>query len=46
MDLRDYGYYSSSGFGCGFERLVLYATGLKNIKDAINYPRTYGQLDY
>ncbi|GCE63286.1 asparagine--tRNA ligase [Candidatus Mycoplasma haematohominis] len=46
VQLRRYGYHSSAGFGCGFERLVLYATGLKNIKDAITYPRCYNQLDY
>lgn len=46
VQLRRHGYHSSAGFGCGFERLVLYTTGLKNIKDAITYPRCYGQLDF
>ncbi|OAL10195.1 asparagine--tRNA ligase [Candidatus Mycoplasma haematobovis] len=46
LDLRKYGYYASSGYGCGYERLVMYLTGVKNIKDIINYPRSYGQLAF
>lgn len=40
LDLRKYGYYKSSGFGLGFERLVMYVTGTSNIRDVISFPRT------
>ncbi len=39
-DLRRYGSVPHAGFGLGFERLVVYATGLGNVRDAIPYPRT------
>ncbi|GIW76850.1 MAG: asparagine--tRNA ligase [Phycisphaerae bacterium] len=39
-DLRRYGTVPHSGFGLGFERAVLYATGLQNIRDVIPFPRT------
>ena len=39
-DLRKFGTAVHSGFGLGFERLVLYATGMSNIRDVIPYPRT------
>jgi asparaginyl-tRNA synthetase len=39
-DLRRYGTVPHAGFGAGFERLVLYVTGMDNIRDAIPYPRT------
>ncbi|MCA9729578.1 MAG: asparagine--tRNA ligase [Candidatus Eisenbacteria bacterium] len=39
-DLRRYGTVPHAGFGLGFERLVLYATGLTNIRDVIPFPRT------
>lgn len=39
-DLRRFGTAVHSGFGLGFERLVLYATGMSNIRDVIPYPRT------
>ncbi|AGR40790.1 asparagine--tRNA ligase [Spiroplasma taiwanense] len=39
-DLRKYGYYKSSGFGLGFERLIMYVTGASNIRDVIPFPRT------
>lgn len=38
-DLRRYGTVPHAGFGAGFERLVLYVTGMENIRDAIPYPR-------
>lgn len=44
--MRKYGYYRSSGFGLGFDRLVMYLTGLDNIRDAIPFPRTHEQLDF
>ncbi|AHF60766.1 asparaginyl-tRNA synthetase [Spiroplasma mirum ATCC 29335] len=40
LDLRKYGYYKSSGFGLGFERLLMYVTGMTNIRDVIAFPRT------
>ena len=39
-DLRRYGTVPHAGFGLGLERLVLYATGMENIRDAIAFPRT------
>ena len=44
LDLRKYGYAPSSGFGIGFERLVMYATGVANIRDVIPFPRTPGNI--
>ena len=40
LDLRKYGTAVHSGFGLGFERLVMFATGMNNITDVIPYPRT------
>ena len=40
LDLRKFGTVPHSGFGLGFERLVLFATGMTNIRDVIPYPRT------
>ena len=40
LDLRKYGSVPHSGFGLGFERLLLYITGIKNIRDVIPFPRT------
>jgi len=40
LDLRKYGTAVHSGFGLGFERLVMFATGMGNIRDVIPYPRT------
>lgn len=46
LDLRKYGYYSSSGFGLGLERFIMYICGVDNIKDAIPFPRTQGELKF
>ena len=46
LDLRKYGAAPSSGFGLGFERLVMYVTGMDNIRDVIPYPRTANKLEY
>ena len=46
LDLRKYGGVKHSGFGLGFERLVMYLTGVSNIRDAIPYPRTTGSADF
>lgn len=40
LDLRRFGGCIHSGFGIGFERLLLYLTGLDNIRDVIAFPRT------
>ena len=45
LDLRKYGTSRHAGFGLGFERLVMYVTGIGNIRDAIPYPRTVGNCD-
>ena len=42
LDLRRYGTVVHSGFGLGFERLLMYVTGVSNIRDVIPYPRTAG----
>lgn len=46
IDLRKYGSIPHSGFGLGFERLVLFATGLDNIRDIIPFPRWPGQARF
>jgi len=46
LDLRRYGGVKHAGFGLGFERLLMYLTGMKNIRDVIPYPRTVGQMGY
>ena len=45
MDLRKYGSTRHAGFGLGFERAVMYITGMSNIRDVIPYPRTVGSCD-
>lgn len=39
LDLRRYGTVPHAGFGVGFERLVMYVTGMENIRDVIPFPR-------
>lgn len=46
LELRKYGYWRSSGFGLGFERLVMFIADLENIKDAIPFPRNHAQLKF
>ena len=46
LDLRKYGSTRHAGFGLGFERMVMYATGIANIRDVIPYPRTVGKCQY
>ena len=45
-DLRRYGSCRHAGFGLGFERLVMYLTGIDNIRDVIPHPRTVGNADF
>ena len=45
-NLRRFGGYYHSGFGLGFERLIMYLTGIENIRDVIPYPRTPNNCDY
>ncbi len=44
LDLRKFGDSGSAGFGVGFERLIMYVTGVENIRDTIPFPRTEGNL--
>ena len=46
MDLRRYGSVVHSGFGLGFERLLMYITGMQNIRDVIPFPRTPNNCDF
>ena len=45
LDLRKYGSTRHSGFGLGFERCVMYLTGMGNIRDVIPFPRTVKNCD-
>ncbi len=45
MDLRKYGSVRHSGFGLGFERAVMYLTGISNIRDVLPFPRTVGTCE-
>ena len=46
LDLRKYGTDIHSGFGLGFERLLMYITGMENIRDVIPYPRTPNNCEF
>lgn len=46
LDLRRYGSVKHAGYGLGFERAVMYITGMKNIRDVIPFPRTVGSADF
>ncbi len=46
VNLRKYGGCYHSGFGMGFERLIIYLTGIENIRDVIAFPRTPGNCEY
>lgn len=45
-DLRRYGTVKHAGFGIGFERLIMYLTGMSNIRDVLPFPRTVGNAEY
>ncbi len=46
LDLRRYGGARHAGYGLGFERLIMYMTGISNIRDVIPFPRTTGSADF
>ncbi len=46
LDLRRYGSTHHAGYGLGFERLIMYLTGVSNIRDVIPHPRTVGNADF
>ncbi len=46
LDLRRFGGARHAGFGLGFERLIMYITGISNIRDVLPFPRTTGSADF
>ncbi|MBU5292745.1 asparagine--tRNA ligase [Anaerosalibacter bizertensis] len=46
LELRKYGGTKHAGFGLGFERAIMYMTGMKNIRDVIPFPRTVGSAEF
>jgi asparaginyl-tRNA synthetase len=46
LDLRRFGGVAHAGFGMGFERMMMYLTGMKNIRDVIPFPRTPGSAEF
>jgi len=46
MELRKYGGTKHAGYGLGFERLIMYLTGISNIRDVIPFPRTVGTAEF
>ena len=46
LDLRRYGSANHAGFGLGFERALMYITGISNIRDAMSFPRTTGSAEF
>ena len=46
LDLRRYGTTRHAGFGLGFERMIMYLTGVSNIRDVLPHPRTVGSADF
>jgi asparaginyl-tRNA synthetase len=46
LDLRRFGSVPHAGFGLGFERMMMYITGMKNIRDVIPFPRTPGSAEF
>ena len=45
LDLRKYGTVRHAGFGLGFERAVMYLTGMENIRDVLPFPRTVNNCE-
>jgi asparaginyl-tRNA synthetase len=46
LNLRKFGGTKHAGFGLGFERIIMYLTGVSNIRDVLPYPRTVGNAEY
>ncbi|MPN18007.1 Asparagine--tRNA ligase [bioreactor metagenome] len=46
MELRKYGGTKHAGYGLGFERMIMYLTGIGNIRDVIPFPRTVGSAEF
>jgi len=46
LELRRFGSVEHAGFGMGFERMMMYLTGMKNIRDVIPFPRTPGNAEF
>jgi len=46
LNLRRYGGTKHAGYGLGFERIIMYLTGISNIRDVLPYPRTVGNAEY
>ena len=46
LDLRRYGSVKHAGYGLGFERLIMYITGVGNIRDVLPFPRTTGSAEF
>ena len=46
LDLRRFGSFPHSGYGLGFERMMMYITGMTNIRDVIPFPRTPGNAEF
>ncbi len=46
LELRKYGETKHAGFGLGFERIIMYITGMANIRDVIPFPRTTGSSEF
>ena len=46
LDLRRFGSVPHSGFGMGFERMIMLLTGISNIRDVLPFPRTTGSLEF
>ncbi|AVQ22165.1 asparagine--tRNA ligase [Fusobacterium necrophorum] len=46
LDLRKYGSFPHSGYGLGFERMIMYLTGMANIRDVIPFPRTPNNIEF
>ena len=46
LDLRKYGGCKHAGFGIGFERFLMYISGMNNIRDVEPFPRTYKNMNY
>ena len=46
LDLRRYGSAKHAGYGLGFERMIMYLTGIQNIRDVLPFPRTTGVAEF